>query len=70
MKRSIENGYTRLVSIRIPVETWEVLMEAKACEGMSTTGIICKCINAGLKERAVVLARKHSRKRIAKEVNG
>lgn len=70
MNNSIENGYTRLVSIRIPVELWEELMEAKACEGLSTTGIICKCIAAGLNERAVVLARKRSRKRITKEVNG
>lgn len=64
MKRSVENGCSRLVSVRIPVETWEVLMQAKECEGLSTTGIICKCINAGLRERAIVLARRRSRKRI------
>ena len=72
MKHSVENGYTRLVSVRIPLDTWETLMEAKTCEGLSTTGIICKCLNAALKDRAVVLARKHSRERMKrkKEVNG
>lgn len=64
MKRSVENGYTRLVSVRIPLETWEVLMDAKACEGLSTSGIICKCINAGLRERAITLARRHSQRRM------
>lgn len=72
MKHSVENGFTRLVSVRIPLETWEELMEAKECEGMNTTDIICKCINAALKDRAIVLARKHSLERMKrkKEVNG
>lgn len=64
LKRSVENGFTRLVSVRIPLETWDVLMEARECEGLSTTGIICKCINAALRERAIVLARQRSLARI------
>lgn len=69
MKHSVENGYTRLVSVRIPLETWEVLMEAKECEGMNNTEIICKCINAALKDRAIILARRRSlaRSRARKE---
>ena len=64
VKQSVENGYTRLVSVRIPLETWDELMQARECEGLSTTGIICKCINAGLNERAICLARKRSLARI------
>ncbi|MGN1250303.1 MAG: hypothetical protein ACI4XW_09500 [Candidatus Spyradocola sp.] len=60
----VENGQTHMVCIRVPLVLYEQLVRAKTEEGLTMTGMVCKCLRYALRDRDVTLAHRRSIERI------
>lgn len=60
----IENGQTHMICVRVPLDLYEALVQAKCEEELSLSGMVIKCLRYALRDRAVTLAHRRSIARI------
>ena len=53
---TVDNGYTRLISVRLPCWLADKLDEAAAADHMQRSQMFIKCVDYALKDREISLA--------------